>query len=139
MQKAKEIIGEDVLTDPEQSLFNLKLSLRVCAAFRGCYLDFREKSEIIAQKLKDGSGEKLTNTSAKDVSSRRRSLNGGGGQGREGGSKGGGGREGGFGGGGDGSLCAWPPRNSVVFSPLNAIMERCNDLVELVQTLHDFK
>lgn len=37
------------------------------------------------------------------------------------------------------SLCSWPPRNSQVFAPLNAIMERCNDLLDLVQTVHDFR
>ena len=36
-------------------------------------------------------------------------------------------------------LCAWPPRNFPVFAPLNAIMERCNDLLELVQTVHEFR
>ena len=36
------------------------------------------------------------------------------------------------------SFCSWPPRNSPVFSSINGIMERCNDLLELVQTLLDF-
>ena len=40
---------------------------------------------------------------------------------------------------GNGVLCPWPPRNSPVFAPLNAIMERCNDLLDLVQTVHDFR
>ncbi len=35
--------------------------------------------------------------------------------------------------------CSWPPRNSPVFSAINGIMERCNDLLELVQTLLDFQ
>ena len=26
-----------------------------------------------------------------------------------------------------------------MFAPLNAIMERCNDLLDLVQTVHDFR
>ena len=42
-------------------------------------------------------------------------------------------------GGGGGGLCSWPARNSPVFAPLNAIMERCNDLLDLVQTVHDFR
>lgn len=45
---------------------------------------------------------------------------------------------GGTAGGGMG-LCSWPARNSPVFAPLNAIMERCNDLLDLVQTVHDFR
>ena len=49
---------------------------------------------------------------------------------------GGGGGGGGIGGKG---LCSWPARNSPVFAPLNAIMERCNDLLDLVQTVHDFR
>ena len=32
-----------------QSLVNLKQALRVCAAFRGCYLDYREKAEGIVR------------------------------------------------------------------------------------------
>jgi hypothetical protein len=50
----------------------------------------------------------------------------------------GGGGGGGAGIGGKG-LCLWPARNSPVFAPLNAIMERCNDLLDLVQTVHDFR
>ena len=46
---------------------------------------------------------------------------------------------GGGGGGGGMGLCSWPARNSPVFAPLNAIMERCNDLLDLVQTVHDFR
>ena len=33
----------------------------------------------------------------------------------------------------------WPLRNSKVFRSLNAVMERCNDLTELVHTMHDFR
>lgn len=36
-------------------------------------------------------------------------------------------------------LVPWPPRNSAIFSPLNTIMERCNDLLELGQTMQDFR
>lgn len=124
MQKARGMIGEDVLEDPEQSLVNIKLALRVCAEFRGCYLDFREKSEVIVQKHKEeesqskavdesGGSERfrkfsnVTRSGSETVEMR--------------------------------GLCPWPPRNSPVFFPLNAIMERCNDLLELVQTLHDFR
>ena len=46
---------------------------------------------------------------------------------------------GGGGGMGGKGLCSWPARNSPVFAPLNAIMERCNDLLDLVQTVHDFR
>lgn len=33
----------------------------------------------------------------------------------------------------------WPPRNHHVFSALNGFMERCNDVLELVQTTTHFK
>lgn len=33
----------------------------------------------------------------------------------------------------------WPLRNSQVFYSVNATMERCNDLMELVHTIHDFR
>lgn len=33
----------------------------------------------------------------------------------------------------------WPLRNSKVFHSLNAMMERCNDLMELVHAIHDFR
>lgn len=32
---------------------NLKLALRVCAAFRGCYLDYKEKAEAILRSQKE--------------------------------------------------------------------------------------
>lgn len=38
-----------------------------------------------------------------------------------------------------GLLCPWPQRNSPVFATLSAVMERCNDLLELVQTVCDFR
>ena len=120
MLKAKDIIGEDVLEDPERSLANIKLALRVCAEFRGCYLDFREKSEAITRKLKEERSGQLRSSEESDY--QKKAPNGS--RAGEVESKG---------------PCAWPPRNSPVFAPLNAIMERCNDLLELVQTLHDFR
>ena len=35
--------------------------------------------------------------------------------------------------------CGWPLRNSKVFHSMNSVMERCNDLMELVHTIHDFR
>ena len=35
--------------------------------------------------------------------------------------------------------CGWPLRNSKVFHAMNVIMERCNDLMELVHTIRDFR
>lgn len=36
-----------------QSLVNLKLALRVCAAFRGCYLDYKEKADAILRSQRE--------------------------------------------------------------------------------------
>ena len=122
MQKAKDIIGGDLLEDPEQSLADIKLALRVCAAFRGCYLDFREKAEIIAQRCKEERTSRTVadeNNISKEQSKKLANM-----MMIQEGSR---------------LLCFWPPRNSPVFSPLNAIMERCNDLLELLQTLLDFR
>lgn len=134
MQKAKSIIGNSVLEEPEESLPSLKLALRVCAAFRGCYLDFREQAMAFTKKLKEEReshaicGEE--STSGSDQNSFRFSTDGRGGE------------------TGRGrpaithtepALCSWPPRNSAVFTPINGMMERCNDLLELVQTLQDFQ
>lgn len=46
-----------VLYDCPQSLLNLKLALRVCAAFRGCYLDYRERGEgLLRAQREKGEG-----------------------------------------------------------------------------------
>ena len=129
MQKAKDLIGDELLDEPEQSLLNLKLALRVCAEFRGCYLDFRERADSVLQKSKEQSISRISEAGVGSETvgpvTRRTGPPRGGSGGKLEGAKGG--------------LCAWPPRNSPVFAPLNAIMERCNDLLELVQTLHDFR
>ena len=36
-------------------------------------------------------------------------------------------------------LCSWPARNVPAFHTLNMTMERCNDLLELVQTIEHFR
>ena len=36
-----------------QSLLNLKLALRVCASFRGCYLDYKEKADAILRSQRE--------------------------------------------------------------------------------------
>lgn len=42
-----------------QSLLNLKLALRVCAAFRGCYLDYKEKADaIVREHVQEGEGSR---------------------------------------------------------------------------------
>ena len=97
-----------------QSLAHLKLALRVCAAFRGCYLDYREKSEVISVKHKERfESMKLQGDTSHDQNRVQQS--------------------------GGAVLCPWPPRNAPVFVSLSSFMERCNDLFELVQTVQDFR
>lgn len=36
-----------------QSLVHLKLALRVCASFRGCYLDYKEKADTILRSQRE--------------------------------------------------------------------------------------
>ena len=42
-----------------QSFSKLKEALRVCAAFRGTYLDYREKAEVINEKNRREHEEKM--------------------------------------------------------------------------------
>lgn len=48
--KARGIVGQDVLNDPVKALTNLRFALRVCASFRGCYLDKKELAENLLMK-----------------------------------------------------------------------------------------
>ena len=154
MKKAKTIIGSSVLEEPTVSLSNLKLALRICAAFRGCYLDFREKAVAVIKKHREERESQMSGEGATDAQGELNGLRhleglGGGDGGGGGRRKVGGGRKGkgeGRGAKNEGkvpsqkefSYCSWPPRNSPVFYSINGIMERCNDLLELVQTLLDF-
>ena len=90
----------------------------MCAAFRGCYLDYREKSEVVSLKHK----ERFEAMKLRDDSTQERSRTPSGSHIQS-----------------SGQLCAWPPRNSPVFAALSSFMERCNDLLELVQTVQDFR
>ena len=54
-----------------QSLVNFKLALRVCAAFRGCYLDYKEKADAILRSQR----EKREQVSLNDQEQLRSALN----------------------------------------------------------------
>ena len=136
MKKAKLIIGSSVLDEPAGSLTKLKFALRICAAFRGCYLDFREKAMAILKKMKEEK-ESLSNggedANRKGQQGVAKAEGGVVGHGRH---AGGGGVDKRSGMGGsqkseekvtsqkDAVFCSWPPRNSPVFSAINGIMER---------------
>lgn len=55
--KARDIVGEDPLEDPDGAVANLRLALRVCASFRGCYLDQKEKASTVGNKQQQNGTE----------------------------------------------------------------------------------
>ncbi|KAK2144653.1 hypothetical protein LSH36_739g00037 [Paralvinella palmiformis] len=59
VHRAEAMVGEDVLHEPLDSYTKLKEALRVCAAFRGTYLDYRDKALDINEKNKQEHAEKL--------------------------------------------------------------------------------
>ncbi|KAL5499629.1 hypothetical protein EMCRGX_G011081 [Ephydatia muelleri] len=128
MLKAKETIGKSILEDPEEGQTNLRQALRICAAFRGCYLDYKEKADGLlklcrAQSMEEGADHNSMSLSL-SLLPPHAGLSLGMHPPPPGSLK---------------ALCPWPARNSSVFSSLNAIMERCNDLMELVQTVLHFR
>ena len=48
--KAQDLVGDDPLVDPDDAVINLRLALRVCASFRGCYLDHKEKASAVVNQ-----------------------------------------------------------------------------------------
>ncbi|ELU01785.1 hypothetical protein CAPTEDRAFT_107782 [Capitella teleta] len=147
VHRAEAMVGEDVLHEPLDSYSKLKEALRVCAAFRGTYLDYREKAEELNEKNCANHAENAFHkavwpqcllTKVRDshdpdpsliiVMSRYgiiRDETTAGGEVRR-----------------DEELrkeSEWPPRNAPAFDLLNAFMERCNDVLELVQTTRHFR
>ena len=53
------MVGEDVLREPLQSYSKLKEALRVCAAFRGTYLDYKDKADAVNDRNKQEHAEKM--------------------------------------------------------------------------------
>ncbi|CAH1797693.1 unnamed protein product [Owenia fusiformis] len=138
VHRAEAMVGEDVLHEPLESYTKLKEALRVCAAFRGTYLDYKDKAdEMNGQNVQDNSEKMLHrpqgvlwNTKMygsgaytpkygvrpRDVTESQDELNE------------------------DLWMSSpWPPRNAPCFDLLNAFMERCNDVLELVQTTRHFR
>uniref|UniRef100_A0A1X7UKN4 Uncharacterized protein n=1 Tax=Amphimedon queenslandica TaxID=400682 RepID=A0A1X7UKN4_AMPQE len=133
--KAKDIVGVDPLENPIESCVCIRQALRICSAFRGYYLDRRDVAERVIGQNKDRLNqiqqESIHQTRSKEstctfdqdsavgdssiVSFSRQGHHSI-----------------------DYPLCSWPPRNSPVFTSLNSTLERCNDLLELVQTMEHF-
>ncbi|XP_020627063.1 dynein beta chain, flagellar outer arm-like isoform X2 [Orbicella faveolata] len=138
--RARQLVGEHVLENLLASYTSLKDALRVCAAFRGCYLDKKDRAdETNQQRLSEQSGtnmdsggivwhSKLYNDSltpkTTKIFNHRNSLS-------------------------ESSNgldttelwtdSPWPARNNACFTTLNSFMERCNDVLELVQTTQHFE
>ena len=53
------MVGEDILREPLQSYSKLKEALRVCAAFRGTYLDYKDKADVVNERNKQEHAQKM--------------------------------------------------------------------------------
>ncbi|XP_070202269.1 uncharacterized protein [Littorina saxatilis] len=139
VHRAIAIVGEDIMREPLESYSKLKEALRVCAAFRGTYLDFKDKADDKnAQNIAENAERlaarphgnlfttKMYGPHAYTPRYGLRSLDS------------------------DGSSTSlneedlmtdspWPPRNAPCFDLLNSFMERCNDVLELVETTRHFR
>ncbi|XP_052258855.1 uncharacterized protein LOC127863384 isoform X2 [Dreissena polymorpha] len=140
VHRAIALVGEDILREPLESYSKLKEALRVCAGFRGTYLDFKDKADDQNARNIAENAERLASRPQagtifltkmygphsftpryglrhSDKDSSNGSLN-------------------------EDELWTdspWPPRNAPCFDLLNAFMERCNDVLELVETTRHFR
>jgi dynein heavy chain len=131
-EHVRQIIGPNPLICLDEACVNIKLALRVGSAFRGHYLDKKDSVEKMLVQQKE-QPNKIQQESVCLAPSKESFL---------------------FAVSSSLSFfskptimdvnnissqpCAWPPRNSPVFTSLNLTMERCNDLLELVQTIEHF-
>ncbi|XP_043910785.1 dynein beta chain, flagellar outer arm-like [Protopterus annectens] len=135
---AENIVEVDVLKDPPKAFRQLKEALRVCATFRGSYLDIKAKAdEINSKKLEENihkmskkpkdslwnaklygpQAPKFSNKGWLDGRSELKT---------------------------DADLdewldSPWPPHCANCFQNMNLFMERCNDVLELVETTRHFR
>ncbi|KAH9514965.1 hypothetical protein Btru_021540, partial [Bulinus truncatus] len=136
VHRAIGMVGDDVLREPLESYSKLKEALRFCAAFRGTYLDFKEKADDQNAKNIAENTEKLprgnlfkTKMYGPHAYTPRYGL-----RTVEGANN-------------ADSLdedelwmdSPWPARNAPCFDLLNNFMERCNDVLELVETTRHFR
>ncbi|XP_055866060.1 uncharacterized protein LOC106055129 isoform X2 [Biomphalaria glabrata] len=139
VHRAIKMVGDDVLREPLESYSKLKEALRFCAAFRGTYLDFKEKgddqnakniaenAEILASRPRGNLFKtKMYGPHAYTPRYGLRNVEGA----------------------GDTDSYSelelwmdspWPARNAPCFDLLNNFMERCNDVLELVETTRHFR
>eukprot|EP00057_Strongylocentrotus_purpuratus_P006394 XP_011660868.1 PREDICTED: dynein beta chain, flagellar outer arm [Strongylocentrotus purpuratus] len=141
--RAQSLVGENILKNTIQSYAGLKEALKVCAAYRGTYLDNKDKADELNAERVSETAEAMNLNPPKGVLYNSRLYSGA--QKRpptrqsatevwrdtstnsavvinE----------------DEWSDSPWPPRNAPCFNLLNSFMERCNDLLELVQTTRHF-
>ncbi|XP_033641711.1 dynein beta chain, flagellar outer arm-like [Asterias rubens] len=139
--RAQSLVGEDILKNTLQSYAGLKDALKVCAAYRGTYLDTKDKADDINTEKVSETAEAMTLHPPKGVlystklysTSQRKRVRSSHGIWRDTSSS-------------DVGVIQedewtdsqWPPRNAPCFNLMNGFMERCNDLLELVQTTRHF-
>nr|XP_022320176.1 dynein beta chain, flagellar outer arm-like isoform X6 [Crassostrea virginica] len=139
VHRAIAMVGEDILREPLESYTKLKEALRVCAAFRGTYLDFKDKADDKnAQNIAENAERLasrpqgtlfLTKMYGPHAYTPRYGLRHGDGHSSSDSLN-------------DDELWTdspWPPRNAPCFDLLNSFMERCNDVLELVETTRHFR
>ncbi|XP_078672103.1 uncharacterized protein LOC144911712 isoform X1 [Branchiostoma floridae x Branchiostoma belcheri] len=134
--KSQSMVGDDLLHDTVQSYSRLKDALRVCAAYRGTYLDWREKANAMNKEKVEESATslihrpqgqlwatKLYGTHAYDPRRPAQKNESTTSLGVE----------------EEWKDSPWPPRNARCFDLMNRFMERCNDVLELVETTRHFR
>ncbi|KAL3885754.1 hypothetical protein ACJMK2_025795 [Sinanodonta woodiana] len=140
VHRAIALVGEDILREPLESFSKLKEALRVCAGFRGTYLDFKEKSDEQNDKNLAENAERLasrpqagslflTKMYGPHAFTPKYGLGLSEGQSSSSAID-------------EDELWTdspWPPRNAACFDLLNSFMERCNDVLELVETTRHFR
>jgi hypothetical protein len=122
---SKSLVGNDILNDPYKSYNKLKESLRICAMFRGTYLDFKEKADSLnsnyhkLEKKIDFNEKLIWWVQLYQDEEKRINEND------------------------EYEVLRvdspWPKKNHKCFYHLNVFMERCNDVLELVQTMRHFQ
>ncbi|KAM4795913.1 dynein axonemal heavy chain 9-like [Rhinophrynus dorsalis] len=131
---ARDLLGTDVLHSPQAYSF-LKEALKICATFRGNYLDIKDKADKINSEKNEENANQMLKKS-KDIiwntplyrqlapkliglpsTKEKKQVD-------------------------EQPLWVdspWPPHNSACFQNMNMFMERCNNALDLVETMRHFQ
>lgn len=95
----------------------LRLVLRLCASFRGTYLDVRDKAQTVAmnlvqQQFVDDRHVSVVMSSKQEAAMEQTFK---------------------------AALAAWPERSDGPFRRFNNFIDRCNDILDLAESVHHFK